>query len=127
MPEFTGQRVIPGKVDPDLWNEHFARYAFAARLARQKRVLDIACGSGYGSAELAKVARSVTGIDVSEEAVAHAEEARRLAVEAGDSALLAGSLYTIALVHTATGDLDAGRRDADEMLRAARGQGVPFL
>jgi SAM-dependent methyltransferase len=72
LAEFTGERVIPGQVDPDLWNEHFARYAFATRLARGRRVLDIACGTGYGSAELAAVARSVTGIDVSEEAVQHA-------------------------------------------------------
>ncbi|MCS7026208.1 MAG: methyltransferase domain-containing protein [Bryobacteraceae bacterium] len=69
MAEFTGERVIPGKVHPDLWNEHFARYAFAARLARQKRVLDIASGSGYGSAELATVAQHVVGVDISEEAI----------------------------------------------------------
>src|SRR5712692_6959809 len=29
--------------------EHFARYLFAAGLCRGKRVLDIACGSGYGA------------------------------------------------------------------------------
>lgn len=69
MAEFTGERVIPGKVDPDLWNEHLSRYAFAARLARHKRVLDIACGSGYGSAELSAVARSVVGVDLAEDAV----------------------------------------------------------
>lgn len=72
MAEFTGERVIPGQVDPDLFNEHFARYAFATRLARSKRVLDIACGTGYGSSELAAVARSVTGVDVSEDAVEYA-------------------------------------------------------
>ena len=32
--EFTGERVIPGEVDPDLWNEHLSRYAFAARFAQ---------------------------------------------------------------------------------------------
>lgn len=77
MPEFTGERVIPGEVDADLWNEHFARYAFAARLARNRRVLDVACGAGYGSFELAQVARQVIGIDVSEEAVQHAAAAYR--------------------------------------------------
>lgn len=74
MVEFTGERVIPGQVEPDLFNEHFARYAFAARLARQKRVLDVACGSGYGAAELAAVARNVTAIDVSPEAIQYAAE-----------------------------------------------------
>jgi SAM-dependent methyltransferase len=67
--EFTGERIIPGQVDVDLWNEHLARYAFAVRLARGRRVLDAGCGSGYGSAELAAVAHSVTGIDIAPEAL----------------------------------------------------------
>lgn len=72
--EFTGERVIPGQVDIDLWNEHLSRYAFAARLARRKRVLDVGCGAGYGSAELANSASSVTGIDIGADAVAYATE-----------------------------------------------------
>jgi len=72
--EFTGERVIPGLVDIDLWNEHLSRYAFAARLARRKRVLDIGCGAGYGSAELAAAAESVIGIDIGEDAVAYAAQ-----------------------------------------------------
>jgi SAM-dependent methyltransferase len=69
MPEFTGERVIPGEVDVDLLNEHLARYTFAARLARGKIVLDAGCGAGYGSAELAHSAWSVTGIDIAPEAI----------------------------------------------------------
>jgi len=73
--EFTGERVVPGKVEVDLWNEHFSRYALAAsRFASGKRVLDLGCGTGYGSAELARVAAAVTGVDVAEEAVAYARE-----------------------------------------------------
>jgi len=72
--EFTGERVVPGQIEPNLWNEHVARYAFAARFAERKRVLDAGCGTGYGSAELARVAASVTGLDLSPEAV---EWARR--------------------------------------------------
>ena len=74
MAEFTGERVIPGQVDVDLLNEHLARYAFAARLARGKHVLDAGCGAGYGAAELARVAESVVGIDCSAEAVGFARE-----------------------------------------------------
>jgi SAM-dependent methyltransferase len=73
--EFTGERLVPGQVDQDLFNEHLARYAFASRLARLKRVLDIACGMGYGSAELARVANHVVGLDISEDAVAAARSA----------------------------------------------------
>src|SRR5439155_24964635 len=72
LAEFTGERVIPGQVDADLLNEHLARYAFAARLCRGKQVLDAGCGAGYGSAELARTAAGVLGIDRSAEAVAFA-------------------------------------------------------
>jgi SAM-dependent methyltransferase len=74
LTEFTGERVVPGEVEADLWNEHFGRYAFAARLSRMKRVLDAGCGMGYGSAELARVAASVVGVDISGEAVASARK-----------------------------------------------------
>jgi SAM-dependent methyltransferase len=72
LAEFTGERLIPGEVDIDLLNEHMARYHFAVRLARGKRVLDAGCGAGYGSAELADVAESVTGIDIAPVAVEYA-------------------------------------------------------
>ena len=74
MAEFTGERLIPGQVDIDLLNEHMARYTFAVRLARGKRVLDAGCGAGYGAAELARVSLRVTGIDVAAEAVEYARE-----------------------------------------------------
>jgi SAM-dependent methyltransferase len=72
LAEFTGERLIPGEVDIDLLNEHVARYHFAVRLARGKRVLDAGCGAGYGSAELADVAESVTAIDIAPAAVEYA-------------------------------------------------------
>ncbi|PYT26734.1 MAG: hypothetical protein DMG57_20435 [Acidobacteria bacterium] len=72
LPEFTGERVIPGEVDPDLLNEHVARYAFAARVAGGRRVLDAGCGTGYGAAELGHSAREVVGIDIAGEAVEYA-------------------------------------------------------
>jgi SAM-dependent methyltransferase len=68
--EFTGERVIPGLVDADLFNEHRARYRFAARFAApEMAVLDAGCGTGYGSAEFD--ARTVAAIDLSPEAAAH--------------------------------------------------------
>jgi SAM-dependent methyltransferase len=76
--EFTGERVIPGEVDADLLNEHLARYAFAARLAHGRRVLDAGCGAGYGAAELAESALWVVGADIAAEAVAFARQHCRL-------------------------------------------------
>ena len=72
LAEFTGERVVPGKVDPDLWNEHRSRYLFAARLCRRKRVLDVGCGTGYGTAEIARVAASVIGLDVAADGLDYA-------------------------------------------------------
>jgi len=69
MVEFTGERVVPGQVEPDLWNEHLARYAFAARFVSGRRVLDAGCGMGYGSAYLAHAAASAVGLDIAKEAV----------------------------------------------------------
>jgi ubiquinone/menaquinone biosynthesis C-methylase UbiE len=70
--EFTGERVIPGEVNDDLWAEHVSRYAFAARYAPGKYALDIGCGAGYGTAELADHARMVFGIDVADDAMRYA-------------------------------------------------------
>lgn len=69
--EFTGERVIPGLVDPNLFNEHLARYRFAARFARGAQVLDAGCGSGYGTAEF-RDAASVVAVDIAADAVSHA-------------------------------------------------------
>lgn len=61
----TGERFFPLRSAKGLASgEHFARYLFAAGYARDRRVLDIACGPGYG-ARLLKLAgaREVAGID----------------------------------------------------------------
>ena len=70
---FTGERFIPG-TPGEIWIEHWHRYHFASRWAAGKRVLDVACGEGYGSALLARTAREVTGVDVAPAAIAHARK-----------------------------------------------------
>jgi ubiquinone/menaquinone biosynthesis C-methylase UbiE len=72
--EFTGERVVPGKVEPDLLNEHLSRYYFAQALVKDQRVLDLGCGTGYGAAILAKSARVVLALDVSQESIEFAKE-----------------------------------------------------
>lgn len=69
--QFTGERFTP-ECQREILYEHLHRYALAARLCTGRRVLDAACGEGYGSAMLAGVARSVTGVDLAVEAVEHA-------------------------------------------------------
>jgi SAM-dependent methyltransferase len=43
--------------------EHLHRYRMAARICRGLRVIDLACGSGYGSAVLRETASAVLGVD----------------------------------------------------------------
>jgi SAM-dependent methyltransferase len=62
-------------LDPtsELWGEHRSRYLLAGAYAPGMRVLDAACGSGFGSQMLqAAGARQVVAVDVSAEALAGA-------------------------------------------------------
>jgi SAM-dependent methyltransferase len=68
---FTGERFAP-EVKGAIWHEHWHRYCAVRPLAAGKRVLDAACGEGYGSFLLAGVARDVIGVDIASEAIAHA-------------------------------------------------------
>lgn len=70
--EFTGERFTP-ECEREIWYEHVHRYAFASGLCAGLEVLDAACGEGYGAAMLARTARRVTGVDVTESAIAHAQ------------------------------------------------------
>ncbi len=79
MIEFTGERVIPGEVNDDLWAEHLARYAFASRYAGRGRALDIGCGTGYGVAELAVHGSFAAGVDPAAEAIDYARAHYRMA------------------------------------------------
>jgi GT2 family glycosyltransferase/SAM-dependent methyltransferase len=68
---FSGERLtsaIGGQVEM----EHLHRYFLARSLCGGLDVLDVACGEGYGSALLAQVARSVTGLDYDAGAITHA-------------------------------------------------------
>lgn len=71
--EFTGERFTPECVR-EIWYEHWHRYAFARSLCVGKRVLDAACGEGYGSNLLAQVARDVVGVDLSPQTIEHARQ-----------------------------------------------------
>jgi SAM-dependent methyltransferase len=68
---WTGERLttdICGQVEI----EHLHRYFLARELCRGCDVLDVASGEGYGSALLAQTAKSVVGVEISDNAVAHA-------------------------------------------------------
>jgi GT2 family glycosyltransferase/2-polyprenyl-3-methyl-5-hydroxy-6-metoxy-1,4-benzoquinol methylase len=69
---FVGERAIPEApdMDPGVMREHLVRYHDVAPRLAGRRVLDAACGSGYGSEILAGPAAAVTGVDRDHEAIA---------------------------------------------------------
>jgi len=69
--KFTGARFIPTE-QGRIRLEHYHRYAMVLDIVKEKDVLDVACGEGYGSSFIADAARSVVGVDISDEAVQHA-------------------------------------------------------
>jgi SAM-dependent methyltransferase len=70
---FTGERFTPECVR-EMAYEHWHRYAWVLPWVQDLDVLDIASGEGYGSALLAQCARSVVGVDIDAESVAHANQ-----------------------------------------------------
>jgi ubiquinone/menaquinone biosynthesis C-methylase UbiE len=47
----------------ELWGEHRSRYRFAAQFVAGQRVLDVACGSGFGLQMLADAGARPVGVD----------------------------------------------------------------
>src|SRR5437764_725108 len=75
VPGGDAERIAPGFFDVPEIQEHKARYQFAARWVRNKSVLDIACGTGYGSSLLLQAgAREVVAIDRNHAALAFARQ-----------------------------------------------------
>jgi SAM-dependent methyltransferase len=66
------ERIVPDDEPPGIVALHLKRYLFAEPYCVDKVVLDAACGVGYGSVELARVARRVIGVDAAESAIAYA-------------------------------------------------------
>jgi SAM-dependent methyltransferase len=69
----TGERTLPDVPEENYWfRRHLAVYEWIAARAHGRRVVDLACGEGYGSAVLGRTARSVVGVDANPEAFEHA-------------------------------------------------------
>jgi len=68
-PQYTGERIVPGISPPAFLQEHAARYVFAGRFCRNKKVLDVASGLGYGTDYLRTVGATVTGLEIDQDSV----------------------------------------------------------
>ena len=71
--ELTGERTLPDVPEENYWfRRHLAVYRWIAGRCAGRRVVDMACGEGYGSAVLAQNAAEVVGVDANPEAFEHA-------------------------------------------------------
>lgn len=89
--EMTGERLETDIIN-DSTDEHLHRYAIAMQYAKDKIVLDIASGEGYGTSLLADVARKVFGVDIS---VKDVEKARLKYGNKKNLNYINGSVYEI--------------------------------
>lgn len=71
--EFTGERMTTGLGSVHGVIEHLHRYAIAQKITKNKVVLDIASGEGYGSFLISKSATKVFGVDIDEKSINHAK------------------------------------------------------
>ncbi|MDA0747012.1 MAG: glycosyltransferase, partial [bacterium] len=67
-PRVGEDRVTPGDARSDIFLHHAKRYAFARPFCKNKQVVDIGSGTGYGSQILARDATRVVSVDLSVDA-----------------------------------------------------------
>src|ERR1700716_2680298 len=71
--ELTGERTLPDVPEENYWfRRHLAVYEWISGRVAGARVIDMACGEGYGSDVLARSAASVVGVDANPDAHEHA-------------------------------------------------------
>jgi SAM-dependent methyltransferase len=69
----TGERTLPDVPEENYWfRRHLVVYEWIAARVGGLRVIDMACGEGYGADVLARAAQSVVGVDANPEAHEHA-------------------------------------------------------
>ncbi|MDQ6803890.1 MAG: class I SAM-dependent methyltransferase [Actinomycetota bacterium] len=71
--ELTGERTLPDVPAENYWfRRHLAVYEWIGARVAGLRVIDMACGEGYGSEVLSRSVSSVIGVDANPEAYEHA-------------------------------------------------------
>ena len=126
----TGERTLPDVPEENYWfRRHLVVYEWIAARAHGRRVVDLACGEGYGSAVLAHTAASVVGVEANPEAFEHAR------LKYGGERLR----FERAMVETWRGDVDCvvflqtieHVHDPDAVLQRVRGligpRGVAYV
>ncbi len=100
----TGERTLPDVPEENYWyRRHLVVYEWIAQRVAGRRVVDLACGEGYGSAVLARTAAHVTGVDANPEAFEHARlkyASEKVAIERDMIETWRGDVDTVVFLQT---------------------------
>jgi len=129
--DFTGERYVPA-IGGNIYLEHMHRYHLAKNFVANKDVLDIASGEGFGSALLAEKASSVIGVDISDEAVLHAQakyKDKNISFKTGscEAIPLPSSSVDVVVSFETLEHIDAHERFLQEVKRVLRPDGVLII
>jgi len=69
----SGERSCPDFPD-EIFVSHSKVYSFASQFCAGKRILDVGCGTGYGTSFLSESADSAIGVDISRQALRYARK-----------------------------------------------------
>jgi SAM-dependent methyltransferase len=120
------------RVDSPWWSVHSARYRFALDYVNGKRVLDIACGTGYGMAMMLESAAGVIGIDIDLDSAKKAKLASKtqrsgVAVADGCALPFADGSFDVVTSFETVEHLDARPQFLAELRRVLKSNGVLVL
>ncbi len=115
---FDEERLVPETAVEASLQEHLARYRFARERARG-RILDVACGTGYGTAMLGAV-----GADLSLEALRYARRYGAVAVAADAGSLPFGRVFDTVVSFETVEHLPDPERFVAECARVLRPRGL---
>ena len=123
------ERMDLAQVNQGTMSVHLARYHFAAPFCAGKKILDVACGGGYGTSLLSKTAIEACGVDIDEETVAYAIkhfESANARFQAGDATQLpfGDSCFDTVVSFETIEHMDDAARYLKEMRRVLRTDGV---
>lgn len=127
------ERMVP-EVDREelIYSEHLVRYLFASGYVEGKRVLDVACGSGYGSDLLRSAgAAEVVGVDRAPEAIrycrSHYPAAARFLVADAESLPLPDASFDVVVSFETLEHVPNQRRFLGEVRRLLTTGGLAIV
>ncbi|MDD5748260.1 MAG: class I SAM-dependent methyltransferase [Actinomycetota bacterium] len=131
--ELTGERTLPGIPRENYWfKRHVATYSKAIEFAREKKVVDLGCGEGYGPFMLAQHASKVVAVDISEQVINHAKnkyKTNNLSFEIMDvcSLNLEDSSFDVAISFQVAEHLENDKPHFEEMSRILNENGIAII